>query len=724
MFKRPPAGIPWRVSFTKSLPHGWVYSQFYFETAEKRSVKLVIRATFGATSCQYQLTLLTRGTRPIVLTQLPGYVTDLTLEGSALPSHFSMITVSRKQAALRILSHMIRSLGWRPWRAIRPLMRSMRCAVIYGAAGAFAMARSWVQQFVMVRNEYAIWVENYDTLNESDCAAIHSHIERLAYRPRFSIIMPVYNTHPPYLERAIRSVFGQLYPDWELCIADDASTNPRTRKILETYRKNARVRVTTRELNGHIAEASNSAVSMATGDFVVLLDHDDVLSPNALYSLAVRLNQDRNLDLIYSDSDKIDEEDRRSDPHFKPDWNPDLMLAFNVITHLACIRKHLVDRLGGFRKGFEGSQDYDLFLRVTAITTRISHIPQILYHWRCVEGSTALGPQAKYYAHASAQRAIGDYLKSTATAATVESGFQHYHRIVYPLPALLPKVSVIIATRDKVLLLRSIVNGILQKTKYPNLELMIIDNQSQEESTKRFLQELKNDPRVRILSYDYPFNFSAINNWGVSRAEGDIIALLNNDLRIIEKNWLIEMVRLALLDRVGAVGAKLYYPDDTLQHIGVVLGMGGVAGHPLRHQRRDTLRWVGRAHVTQPYSAVTAACLVIQKRRFLEVGGFDDANLAIAFNDVDLCLKLQEKGYHNLFTPGAELYHMESASRSVNETLENSDRFRCENDFMIKKWGHRLESDSYYNPNLSITDEACGPAFPPRVLAPWLISSE
>jgi O-antigen biosynthesis protein len=572
-------------------------------------------------------------------------------------------------------------------------------------------------------SNYTDWVKLYDTINDDDRGVIAAGIEQMAEPPLISVVMPVYQTPEALLRAAIDSVRAQLYPHWELCIADDASKSPHVKDVLENYRIiDPRIKVCYRAQNGHISAASNSALALAEGAFVALLDHDDRLPEHALYMVAAAICADRQIDLIFSDEDKIDADGRRYDPYFKSDWNPDLMLSQNAFNHLGIYRRSLVEGIGGFRSGYEGSQDYDLVLRASRNTTpnRIRHLPHILYHWRAIPGSVAMRGDEKSYAAVNARQAIADHLAACNIAAEVKaSGNQFFHHVTYVIDEPVPRVSIVVPTRDRADLLRVCVSGLLDRTDYPDYEVLIVDNGSREAVTRDYLAKLAKNPRVRIFPYDVPFNFSAINNFAAAHATGSLLCLMNNDIEVIHPNWLAEMVSRAVQPGVGAVGALLYYPDDRIQHAGTILGIGGVAGHAHLGLARGSEGYFGRASLVQDLSAVTAACVVIPAAVFEQVGGFDEQNLPVAFNDVDLCLRIRELGYRIVWTPYAELYHHESASRGSDTNLNRIVRFRVEVNYMRKRWGPVLDHDPYYSPNLRLDRGDFSPAFPPRVDRPW-----
>ena len=585
--------------------------------------------------------------------------------------------------------------------------------------GLGGIRRGWqiARAFGAARNDYGEWVRRYDTLDAGGRSALRAAVEGLVRRPRISVVMPVYNPQPAWLLAAIDSVRGQIYPDWQLCIADDASSDPAIRPILERYAaEDPRIAVVFREHNGHIAAASNSALALAQGEWVALLDHDDRLAEHALFWVAEAINRHPEVRLIYSDEDKLDGEGRRSDPYFKCAWNIDLFYSHNMISHLGVYQAELVRAVGGFRQGFEGSQDYDLALRCLERIRpdQIHHIPRVLYHWRSHAESTAQDSAAKPYAMVAGERAINEHLARGKLAARVTLvGFGY--RIRYPLPDAPPLVSLIIPTRNGMPLLRQCVASILQKTTYPHYQILIVDNGSDDPATLAFLAEIGAEARVRVLSDPRPFNFSALNNAAVGDAEGALVALVNDDVEVITPDWLEEMASLALQPQIGAVGARLLYPDGTLQHGGVILGLGGVAGHAHKDLPRHHHGYFGRAALIQGLSAVTAACLVIRKAVYEEVGGLNETDLAVSYNDVDFCLRVRKAGYRNVWTPYAELYHHESASRGHEDSPEKKARFAREIAYMKQQWGDMLRDDPAYSPNLTLDREDFSLAWPPRV---------
>lgn len=569
-------------------------------------------------------------------------------------------------------------------------------------------------------HDYSAWLAKYGDLTQDQIDTIKTEITAWDKPPKIAVLMPVYNPDKACLVNAIESVLKQAYTNFELCIADDASTAMHVQEVLQSYcEKDSRVKVIFREQNGHISAASNSALSLVEADYVALMDHDDLLTADALYRVAKTIRQHPDVQLIYSDEDKMDMQGQRFAPYFKPDWNPELFLSHNFICHLGVYKTERVKAVGSFDSAFDGAQDYDLALRYSAALSaeQIVHIPRVLYHWRAVAGSTANGVHEKPYAEAKIVHAVQCALEQKKRIAEVIAHKQlpGALRVRYLLPEVLPLVSIIIPTRNGFDLLHRCVESIFSRTTYANYELIIIDNGSDDLVTLRYLQRLQDDERVTIIRDDSPFNYAALNNKAVAQAKGEIVALLNNDLEVINDDWLGEMVSHVVHLDVGAVGAKLYYPDDTIQHAGVIIGLGGVAGHSHKHSPRDNPGYCGRLLLVQNLSAVTAACLLVRKEVFDAVGGFDEEHLAVAFNDIDLCLRIQEQGFTNVWTPYAEMYHYESASRGYEDTPEKQARFNSEVSYMKRRWAEVLLEDPAYNPNLTQDREDFSFAWPPRV---------
>lgn len=589
---------------------------------------------------------------------------------------------------------------------------------VHGLAHRIKAADSTNPKGIVSGNDYSEWLDRYAMLDGLAAEEVHAHLERSKKTPLISIVMPVYNPNLEWLEEAIQSVRNQLYPHWQLCIADDKSADPNVRQALLNYQAlDERIKVTFRAANGHISAASNSALELATGEWIALMDQDDLLALEALYRVFEAIECNPDAALIYSDEDKIDEAGNRFSPYFKSDWNPDLFLSHNMISHLGVYKSDLVKSLGGFREGREGSQDYDLALRCIEVlkADQILHIPRVLYHWRSHADSTAQSGSNKGYALRVGQQVLNEHFQRVGIKATSELLDFGMYRTRYDLPDALPLVSLIIPTRNGLNLLRQCIDSIVAKTEYTNYEIIVIDNNSDDEDTLKYLDEISREKKIRVIRDTRPFNYSALNNSAVAEARGEFIGLINNDIEVISVNWLSEMVSIASQPGVGAVGARLWYPDDTLQHAGVILGLLGAAGHAHKGLPRGAPGYFGRAQLTQTLSAVTAACLIVRKDIFEQVGGLDEENLKVAFNDVDFCIRVREAGYRNVWTPYAELYHHESASRGLEDTPEKQARFLGEVKFLKERWGKVLQEDPAYSPNLTLDRDDYSLSWPPRI---------
>ena len=523
------------------------------------------------------------------------------------------------------------------------------------------------------------------------------------FSPLISIITPTFNTPKQFLIEMLESVISQTYANWELCIADGASSNPETIGILQKYlNKDKRIKVKFLDQNYHISGNSNKALSIAAGEYICLLDHDDLLTPNCLFEVIKVINEHNSPDFIYSDEDKVDENSKVFFcPHFKPDFSPDTLRSYNYICHLAVIKKKLVDKVGGFRSECSGSQDYDLFLRVIDLSDNVRHIPKVLYHWRTHGQSTASadGFDDKQYVFNAAKIALSQHIKRIGLKGEVKDGlFSTSYKINYGILGN-PLISIIIPNKDHSDTLKTCVHSILNKSTYKNIELIIVENNSITSEIFTYYKELEKFSQIKIIKYAGSFNFSAVNNFGKKYARGEYILLLNNDIEVITPNWMEEMLMFAQRDNVGIVGAKLFYPDDTIQHSGVIVGIGKVADHMFKNFSQYDLGYMGRTSVVQNLSAVTAACILIKSTVYDEVDGLDE-KLQIAFNDIDFCLRVRKLGYLIVFTPYAELYHHESKSRGYEDTPEKIKRFNSEIDYFGKRWGLWMD-DPYYNPNLS-----------------------
>ncbi|SDD67678.1 Glycosyltransferase, GT2 family [Variovorax sp. CF079] len=613
---------------------------------------------------------------------------------------------SQNKALLAQANAMRQSTSWRVTAPLRRFVERARRAVhvLHALRGP------------RPGGSYTEWIAAYDTPGRGMRAALSSAIADWPSRPLVSVLMPSYNGHPAWLRQAIESVRAQIYPAWELCIADDASTSEEVRSLLQRYaRSDPRIKVEFRTRNGHISAASNTALALCSGEWIVLLDHDDLLSPHALYCMAREIVEHPDARMIYSDEDVIDAAGRRSSPYFKPDWNLDLFRSHNLLSHLGAYQKRLVEEVGGFREGFEGSQDYDLALRCMerVESAQIRHVPRVLYHWRAHEQSTAQSSDAKPYAKLAAERALNEHFQRVGVRAAAEAVPEGYC-VRYALPESPPLVSLIIPTRNAATLVRQCVESIVDKTAYPHYEILLVDNGSDDPEALAYFASLDAQPGFTVIRDDRPFNYSALNNLAVARARGELVALVNNDIEVVSPEWLGEMVSLALQPGVGAVGAKLLFPDQSVQHAGVLLGVGGIAGHAHKHLEDWQPGHGGRARLIQSFSAVTAACLVVRKSLYEQLGGLD-VNLGVAFNDVDFCLRLRQAGYRNVWTPYAELLHHESATRGADVEAEARERLDKEAAYMRQRWGDMLAADPAYNPNLTLDNETFGLAWPPRV---------
>ena len=524
------------------------------------------------------------------------------------------------------------------------------------------------------------------------------------YSPLISICIPVYNVERIYLKECLESILNQTYQNFEICLSNDCSTLQETIDTLNEYeQKDQRIKVFHRKENGHISKATNDALKMAKGEFIGLMDNDDILSPYALAECVNVLNEKRDYDFVYTDEDKLDMNGKRRDPHFKSDYAPDSFLGSNYICHFEIIRKSIIDEIGGFRVGYEGAQDYDLFLRALEKTTpdKVKHIPKILYHWRMIEGSTAATIDSKGYAVEKGRMAVEDSLRRRHIDAEVSIHPNVPYYLVRYHYEIEPMISIIIPTRDYADITEKCLKSIFEKTCYHNFEVILMNNNSQKEETfELFDKYSKMYSNFRVIDANYEFNYSKINNQGVKEAKGEYIVLLNNDTEIITPNWLDIMVGYAMQSHIGIVGTKLLYPDDTIQHAGVIIGVGGIANHAFVGCSKDDPGFYGRLSVPFNYSAVTAACLMISKNLYNEVNGLDE-ELQVAFNDVDLNLKVLTKGYYNVCLNHVLLYHYESKSRGIDTNDQKKyKRFLHEHEIMYSKWKDKLEKDIFYNVNL------------------------
>ena len=549
---------------------------------------------------------------------------------------------------------------------------------------------------------YGPWYEAYIP-DEETLETQRKH--RFDYKPLISIAVPAYQTPVEFLKQMIESLISQTYSEWELCIANASPDNEGMQRVLADYSaRDSRVRFCNLKENLGIAENTNQAFAMAKGEFMGLLDHDDLLAPNALYEIVKALQDHPEADALYTDEDKVTTElDEHFQPHLKPDFNLDLLRSNNYICHFFVVRRSIVEKAGGFRKEFDGAQDYDFIFRCTENAREVLHVPEILYHWRTHKASTADNPASKMYAFEAGKRAIEANLERTKTKGIVthtqDLGF---YRVKYPVQGN-PLVSVIIPNKDEKETLQTCLEMLEKNTSYQNFEIIIIENNSTTDEIFKYYKELSKDPRIHLLRWGKEFNYSAINNFGVAHAKGEYLLFLNNDVKAINPDWMEEMLGVCQRPEVGGVGAKLIYPDNTIQHAGCVIGMGGIAGHMFVDMPADRTGYLHKASLLQDMSAVTAACLMMKKNVFEEAGGFTE-DLAVAFNDVDLCLKVRKNDHLIVYDPYVKLYHMESKTRGAEDSKEKIRRFQTEIEYMRCHWLDILKNgDPYYNKNLSLT---------------------
>jgi len=572
-------------------------------------------------------------------------------------------------------------------------------------------------------NGYAAWVLQYRAMTDENRGHLRRRLVLMENRPTFSIVMATYNTDHAFLREAIDSVLAQIYPNFELIIADDCSPDAEVRAIVAEYAaRDERVKLVTRETNGNISAATNSAIAQATGDWLVFMDHDDTIVEYALLHVALAIEEHPNATLLYSDEDKLNEAHEVFMPYFKSDFDPLLLLGQNYVCHLTTVRRALVNELGGLRSEFDGAQDWDLVLRVSEIVDRstIIHIPHVLYHWRSHIGSTSQTSEAKPWALTAGRRAVADALARRGVSGDVRevtgTGFAD---VFFDLPAEPPLVSIMIPTRDGVYL-EDCVRSVLADTTYPAFEIVIIDNGSVKPETLAFFDSL--DERVTVVRDDRPFNYSALHNGAVSACRGEVLCLLNDDTTVITPDWLSAMVAQLWQPGVGLVGAKLIYPDGRVQHAGVILGPQGLATHVNQFHDKTDHGYFGRTSLASEFQACTAACIVVRRSTWDDVGGLDEA-LQVAFNDIDFCLRVQRTGLKVTYTPHAQLVHYESVSRGLDTEGEKYRRFMREILMIRDRWGLEIARDPYYNPNLALQHGAFQLAYPPRT-SPWYTGIE
>lgn len=549
---------------------------------------------------------------------------------------------------------------------------------------------------------YGPWYEAY-VPDEKELNKQKEH--KFRESPLISVVVPAYRTPEKFLCQMLDSMRAQTYANWELCIANGSPDDRNMQAVLEEYaKKDSRIRYKNLKDNLGIAENTNEAFSMASGEFVGLMDHDDLLAPNALYEIVSALEKNKEADVVYTDEDKVTTDlSEHFQPHLKPDFNLDLLRSNNYICHFFVVRRSIVEQVGGFRREYDGAQDYDFIFRCVEKARQVAHVPEILYHWRTHKASTADNPASKMYAFEAGKRAIEAHLERTGTKGIVshtkDLGF---YRVQYPVQGQ-PLVSIIIPNKDEKESLQACLKSIEEKTTYKNYEILIIENNSTSDEIFRYYRELSQNPKIRLLRWKKEFNYAAINNFGARQAKGDYLLFLNNDVTVITPRWLEEMLGTCQRQEVGAVGVKLLYPDNTIQHAGCVIGIGGIAGHMFVDMPAERTGYLHKASLLQDMSAVTAACMIIKKDVFRQVGGFTE-KLAVAFNDVDLCLKVNSASYLVVYNPYAQLYHMESKTRGAEDNKQKVRRFQEEIEYMRCQWLDILKNgDPYYNKNLSLT---------------------
>ncbi|MCB6195009.1 MULTISPECIES: glycosyltransferase family 2 protein [Blautia] len=569
----------------------------------------------------------------------------------------------------------------------------------------YGLKEFWIrlhERFEPEEVPYGPWYEAYRP-TEADLDKQRKRVWK--YSPKISIVVPAYKTPEKFLREMMDSLREQTYSNWELCIANASPEDASMEFTLKEYSSfDSRIVWKKLDKNLGIAENTNAAFAMATGDYIGLLDHDDLLAPNALYEIASALEKDRDIDVIYTDEDKVRADlSEHFQPHLKPDFNPDLLRANNYICHLFVVRRGIMERTGGFRSEFDGAQDYDFIFRCVESAEKIHHIPEILYHWRTHQASTADNPASKMYAYEAGKRAIeGNLKRSGLNGKVIHTKDYGFYRVEYQVKES-PLVSIIIPNKDEKEALKKCIDSIFEKSTYENFEILIVENNSETEEIFSYYRELSRQDRIRLLKWKKPFNYSAINNYAASKAKGEYLLFLNNDMEVISPNWMEDMLGHCQRPDTGIVGAKLYYPDGTIQHAGTIIGIGGIAGHMFVNMPGERTGYLHKASLQQDLSAVTAACMMVKREVFFEVNGFEE-KLTVAFNDVDFCLRVRRKGYLVVYDPFAELYHYESKSRGTEDSKEKVRRFQSEIEFMRCRWETLLkEGDPYYNKNLSLT---------------------
>ncbi len=709
------------------VPTGWVYVE---SRIIRRGAHLVARIEVDTGSGFEEAVCLdlpaARSGNIKHIVEIPSTARRLRLvplrgEGSVRLDFFRMTKISRAERYIRMLEWVIGDISkFKNTDQARKYDLTWR-RLLGGLRSAYEDCANL--RFHSTPIEYASYIEKFDTLRETDVESIRQHTKMFGSQPLFSVLVEICNPTVEHLHDAIQSVLDQIYENWQLCIVVSGGVDERLHLHLDSLtRRDRRVKVVFRTGKGPASAASNDALALADGEFVVKLGQHDRLARTALYFAALKINESDRFSVIYSDGDTIDRAGERRDPHFKSGWNPDLFLSVDMLSDMAIYRASLLRDVGGSREAFDAAQDYDIALRCIKKlhASQIAHIARVLYHRRSSSVGTAAHPYSMDDIQASQEMALADFFVEQPGVVISRGNLLGSCRVRYPVPSPMPKVSVIIPTRDGGPLLKKCVDSVLQGTDYDNLEVVIVDNQSAKEETVNYLKSLTVRSHIKVLKYDFPFNYSAINNFAVKHASGDVVCFLNDDVEAIEPDWLKEMVSHSLRPDIGIVGAKLLYGDNFIQHAGVVMGIGGFASHVHRLYPAAHPGYAGRAVLTQNFSAVTGACMVMRRALFDDIGGFDEENLPVAFNDVDLCFRVREAGYRVLWTPYAVLHHYESYSRGDDQmSAEKRARFNREKNFMLARWKTHSVNDPYYNPNLTLDREDFTLANLPTMHEPW-----
>lgn len=620
---------------------------------------------------------------------------------AASKAEFEVVTGStawKLTKPLRLLADVTKKI-LKKNRVTYRMLRGLRCLQEHGISYTYKRAKLRLHEQRVARAA-------------AHCSETDLQTQRKTVFPRdvkFSILVPLYNTPIRFLREMLSSVQAQTYADWELCLADGSDgEHAEVESTVKAFaEKDARIRYRKLEHNLGISGNTNACLEMASGDYIALFDHDDLLHPSALFEVMKAICE-QDADMVYTDENTFTKEPSDAYcPHYKPDFSPDLLRSYNYICHFTVFRKSLLERTGGgFRSAFDGSQDYDMILRLSEVAEHIVHIPKILYYWRAHKNSVASDISAKPYTLVAAKKALAEHLQRCGLKGDVlDSAVPSTYRVRYEIQGV-PKITIVIPNMDHIDILDQCINSVERRSTYRNYEILIVENNSRKAETFRYYDLIRQIySNIRVIRWEKEFNYSRINNFAIEHADGDYILLLNNDIEILTPDWMQEMLMFAQRRDVGAVGMMLYYPDDTVQHAGVILGIGGIAGHSHKYYHRGDYGYMSRLSLAQNLTAVTAASMMMRRDVFEEVGGFDET-LAVAFNDVDLCMKIRSKGYLIVFTPYAEAYHYESKSRGFEDTKEKQMRFRGERDYFDEKWKKELEAgDPYYNPNLSLLHE-------------------